>query len=292
MTKRVNSMSKTVLITGSSTGFGNATAKAMVEQGHTVYASMRDPLGKNKAHADELVHMGARVIELDVTDTRSVERAVKHIHEQSDRLDVLINNAGIASAGVSEAFSEEQVTALFDVNVVGVHRVCQAVLPMFRQQRDGLIINIGSILGRVTFPFFGIYGASKFAVEALTDSLRHEVSQFGVDVTLVQPSAYPTSMYDKVQQPEKQQTVDDYGEIGQIPAQMFEHFMSLFSADDAPNPYDVTEAVLELMNTPKGERPNRRVVGADFGAVALNEAAAPVQKETVKALGLEALATI
>jgi len=283
---------KTILITGASTGFGNATAKALVAAGHTVYASMRDPLVKNKVYADELVSVGAKVITLDVTDSASIHKAVKHIAEQSVRLDVLINNAGIASAGVSEAFTDDQVTALFDVNVIGVHRVTQAVLPLFRQQQDGLIINVGSILGRVTFPFFGIYGASKFAVEALTDSLRYEVSQLGIDVSLVQPSAFPTAMYASAQQPEEQQTVSDYGEIGEIPAKMFEHFMSIFQADDAPNPYAVTEAILKLIDTPKGERPARTVVGTDFGAIALNEATAPLQHATVEALGLGVLANI
>jgi len=90
---------------------------------------------------------------------------------------------------------------VFDTNVVGLLRTSRSVLPAMRRQGDGLIINIGSILGRVTFPFFGIYGASKFAVEALTDSLRYEVSQLSVDVVLVQPSAFPTPMYTTIQQP-------------------------------------------------------------------------------------------
>ena len=106
---------------------------------------------------------------------------------------MLINNAGIASAGVTEAFTADQAKVVFNTNVVGILRTTRAVLPAMRKQRDGLIINIGSILGRVTFPFFGIYGASKFAVEALTDSLRYELSQLGIDVALIQPSAYPDS---------------------------------------------------------------------------------------------------
>ena len=113
---------------------------------------------------------------------------------RAGRIDVLINNAGIASAGVTEAFTPDQAKVVFNTNVVGVLRTSRAVLPAMRRQGDGLIINIGSILGRVTFPFFAIYGASKFTIEALTDSLRYEVSQLGIDVALVQPSAYPTSM--------------------------------------------------------------------------------------------------
>ena len=169
-------MSKTILITGASTGFGRDTAETLARAGHKVFASMRDLNVKNRVHADALQAKGIEVVELDVTDTHSVDQAVATVVSKAGRIDVLINNAGVASAGVSEAFTDEQVTALFDVNVIGLHRVTRAVLPILRNQRDGLIINIGSILGRVTFPFFALYGASKFAVEALTDSLRYEVS--------------------------------------------------------------------------------------------------------------------
>jgi short-subunit dehydrogenase len=165
-----------------------------------------------------------------------VDRAVKSVLNQAGRINVLVNNAGIALAGVTEAFTTEQVRSLFEVNVFGLLCVTRAVLPAMRRQQDGLVVNIGSILGSVTFPFFGIYGASKFAVEALSDSLRYELSQFGVEVGLVQPSAYPTSMYSSVQQPSDTGRANDYGKIADIPTAMFEHFMSVFKAPDAPNP--------------------------------------------------------
>ena len=174
---------------------------------------MRDPLTKNSAHAEAMRVKGIHTVELDVTDSQSVDQAVDIVVANAGRIDVLINNAGVAAAGVSEAFTPEQVTALFDVNVIGLHRVTRKVLPILRSQNDGLIINIGTILGRVTFPFFGIYGASKFAVEALTDSLRYEVSQLGVDVALVQPSAYPTQMYSSAAQPADVGRVAEYGAI-------------------------------------------------------------------------------
>jgi len=140
----------------------------------------------------------------------------------------LINNAGVAAAGVSEAFTPEQATALFDVNVIGLHRVTRAVLPDLRRHNDGLIINIGSVLGRVTFPFFGIYGASKFAVEALTDSFRYELSQLGIDVVLVQPSAYPTQLYASATQPADTVRAAAYGTVGEIPGAMFEQYSIFF----------------------------------------------------------------
>lgn len=285
-------MSKTVLITGASTGFGRDTAETLVRAGHNVFASMRDPKAKNREHAEALRAEGVEVVELDVTDTQLVDQAVATVVSKAGRIDVLVNNAGVASAGVTEAFTDEQASALFDVNVIGLHRVTRAVLPTLRSQHDGLIINIGSILGRVTFPFFGFYGASKFAVEALTDSLRYEVSQLGVDVVLVQPSAYPTQMYGSAAQPADTVRVAEYGEVGEIPGAMFQHFTTLFESPDAPDLHDIAEAISALIDTPKGQRPARTVVGTSFGADTLNEFTAPLQAGTVKALGLDHLETL
>src|SRR5258705_3891721 len=194
-------MSKTILITGASSGFGRDTAEPLHRAGHTVYASLRDAQGKNRAAAEALRELGIKTVELDVRDDASVEAGVKNVLAEAGKIDVLVNNAGIASTGVTEAFTTDQAKAIFDTNVIGLLRVTRAVLPSMRQQHDGLIINIGSILGRVTFPFVGIYGASKFAVEALTDSLRYEVSQLGVEVVEVQPSGDPTSFFTNLQTP-------------------------------------------------------------------------------------------
>ncbi|UPG84062.1 SDR family NAD(P)-dependent oxidoreductase [Luteibacter aegosomatis] len=166
-------MSKTVLITGASSGFGRDTAETLAKAGHRVYAAMREPAGRNRQPAEALRALGVEVVELDVTDDVSVERGVASVLAQAKHLDVIVNNAGIGSAGVSESFTADQARALFEVNVFGVQRMLRAVLPSFRRQGQGLAINIGSILGRVTFPFFGLYGASKFALEALTDSYRY-----------------------------------------------------------------------------------------------------------------------
>ena len=279
-------MSKIILITGASTGFGHDTALSLIGEGYKVFASMRDPLGKNSVHAQKLTAAGAYVVELDVINEQSIEQAIQIVKDQAGHIDVLINNAGIASAGVTEAFSTEQMVALFDVNVFGVHRVIRSVLPMMRENKKGLIINVGSILGRVTFPFFGIYGASKYAVEALTDSLRYEVSQFGVDVALVQPSAYPTDMYGSAQQPLNTDCVESYGDVGEIPGAMFSSFMSMFEAADAPKPHDIAEAIVELIKTPDGQRPARTVVGNSFGSEAINAAVAPIQNAVMQTLGL------
>jgi NAD(P)-dependent dehydrogenase (short-subunit alcohol dehydrogenase family) len=257
-----------------------------------VFAAMRHPQTKNREHAEALGKIGVRVVELDVSEDASVNEAVDVVLSRADRIDVLISNAGIMSVGVTEAFTPDQAKVVFNTNVVGILRTTRAVLPAMRKQRDGLIINIGSILGRVTFPFFGIYGASKFAVEALTDSLRYELAQLGIDVALIQPSAYPTPLYSSVQLPADTDRVSAYGSIGEIPGAMFNHFMETFQKADAPNPHDVAEAIAKLVDQRKGSRPARTVVGAPFGADAVNAQTAPVQAHVVSALGLNHLSKV
>jgi NAD(P)-dependent dehydrogenase (short-subunit alcohol dehydrogenase family) len=282
-------MSKTILITGASSGFGRDTAETLHHAGHTVYASMRGVQGKNREAAEVLRRLGIKTVELDVSDDASVEAGVEHVLAEAGEIDVLVNNAGIGSAGVTEAFTAEQAKVIFDTNVIGLLRVTRAVLPSMRQRRDGLIINIGSILGRVTFPFTGIYAASKFAVEALTDSLRYEVSQLGIEVVEVQPSTYPTNFLSSSQTPDGTDVTKSYGAVGQIPDAMFKSLSSTFEGKDAPNPHDVAEAIAELVAQAKGRRAVRTVVGAPFGSDKANDDVAPVQAKVVEALGLSHL---
>ena len=282
-------MSKTILITGASTGFGRDTAETLHHAGHTVYASMRGPEGKNREAAEALRKLGIKTVELDVSDDASVEAGVETVLREAGKIDVLVNNAGVASAGVTEAFSTDQAKAIFDTNVIGLLRVTRAVLPAMRERHDGLIINIGSILGRVTFPFIGIYGASKFAVEALTDSLRYEVSQLGVEVVEVQPSGYPTNFFTNLQTPAGTDVATSYGEVGRIPDAMVKTLLASFEGEDAPNPHEVAEAIANLVGQAKGSRAVRTVVGAPFGSDKANEDVAPLQAKAVEALGLSHL---
>ena len=291
-TSRRPSMSKTILITGASSGFGRDTAETLFRAGHTVYASMRRAQGKNREVAEALGNLGIKTVELDVRDDASVEAGVKQVLAEAGKIDVLVNNAGIMSVGVTEAFTAEQAKVVFDTNVIGLLRVTRAVLPSMRQKRDGLIINIGSILGRVTFPFLGIYGASKMAVEALTDSLRYEVSQLGVEVVEVQPSGYPTNLFANGQTPAGTEVTKSYGEVGQIPDAMLQTFASTFEGEGAPNPHDIAEAVAKLVGQVRGSRATRTVVGATYGSDKANEDIASVQAKVVEALGLSRLEKI
>ncbi len=142
----------------------------------------------------------------------------------------------------------------------------------------------------MTFPFLGLYGASKFAIEALTDSYRYELSQLGVDVVLVQPSAYPTNFFTSLQQPADTARGNAYGEIGAIPAKMVETFKGMFKGENAPNPQDVAQAIARLVEQPKGSRPARTIVGQPFGVDAINAQTAPIQAQVVEGLGLGQLA--
>ena len=280
-------MAKTILVTGASSGFGRLTAEMLSKSGHKVFAGFRSAEGARKQIADELKAKNIEILKVDVTDQASVDKAIVQLLEKSgDKLDVVVNNAGMASAGLSEAFTAEQVRDLFEVNVFGVQRVMRATLPMLRATRAGLVINVGSILGRVTLPFFGLYGASKYAVEAMTDSYRYELSQLGVDVVLVQPSAYPTNMYAAAQKPANGGLVKSYGATGEVPGKILKTFMTLFQGENAPNPQDVATAIDKIVATPAGSRPERVVVGLPFGSDAVNTAVAPIQRGVIESLGL------
>lgn len=286
-------MAKTILVTGASSGFGRLTAEMLSKSGHKVFAGFRSAEGARKQIADELKAKNIEILKVDVTDQASVDKAIVQLLEKSgNKLDVVVNNAGMASAGLSEAFTAEQVRDLFEVNVFGVQRVMRATLPVLRAKRAGLVINVGSILGRVTLPFFGLYGASKYAVEAMTDSYRYELSQLGVDVVLVQPSAYPTNMYAAAQKPANGELVKSYGETGEVPGKILKTFMTLFQGENAPNPQDVATAIDKIVATPAGSRPDRVVVGLPFGSDAVNTAVAPIQRGVIESLGLGNLAKL
>jgi NADP-dependent 3-hydroxy acid dehydrogenase YdfG len=262
-------------------------AETFKRQGHRVFAGARDISGRNRAPAEALRSQGVEVVELDVTDDKSVDAGVAAVLAATgNRLDVLVNNAGIATAGVSEAFTSDQVRELYNTNVVGIHRVLRAALPALRAKADGLVVNVSSIVGRVNFPFFGLYNGTKFAVEAITEGYRYELSQLGVDVILVQPSAYPTNLFAAIRQPGDAARAASYGAVAQIPGKMFESFQAMFTAKDAPNPHDVAKAVAGLIDAPKGTRPFRTVIGQSFGADTINAATAPIQEQALTALGL------
>jgi NAD(P)-dependent dehydrogenase (short-subunit alcohol dehydrogenase family) len=173
-----------VLITGASSGIGEETVKRLITAGYTVYAGARR-LDRMKSLAD----VGARLLALDVTDDGSMTAAVETVMQEAGRIDVLINNAGYGSYGALEDVPREEARRQFDVNLFGLARLTQLVLPAMRAQHSGRIVNISSIGGKFGEPFGCWYHATKFAVEGLSDSLRMELHPFGIDVVVIQPGA-------------------------------------------------------------------------------------------------------
>ncbi len=177
--------SKVVLVTGASSGLGQAIAKALAAKGHRVFGTARAPQGG--------ASQGFITLPLDVTQDESVAACISEIIRSAGRIDALINNAGFGIAGAIEDTSAAEALAQFETNFFGTHRVCRAVLPHLRAQRAGLIINMSSLAGRIPLPFQGFYSATKFAIEAYTEALRMEVRPFGIGVSMIEPGDFATS---------------------------------------------------------------------------------------------------
>jgi NAD(P)-dependent dehydrogenase (short-subunit alcohol dehydrogenase family) len=180
--------SKAVLITGCSSGIGYATAEELLARGWKVYATARKPETVSVLEAK-----GAKLLALDVTDEDSMRRAVEAVTEAEGAVGVLINNAGYSQNGAVESVPVDEVRRQFETNVFGLIRMCQLVLPGMREQGWGKIVNLGSMGGRLTFPGGGLYHATKYALEAISDALRYEVAGFGVDVILIEPGLITTN---------------------------------------------------------------------------------------------------
>jgi NAD(P)-dependent dehydrogenase (short-subunit alcohol dehydrogenase family) len=180
--------SNAVLITGCSTGIGRATAERLARAGHAVYATAR-----NEASIEDLREAGCHTLALDVCDESSMTAAVEHVVAQAGAVGVLVNNAGYSQSGAIETVAIADVRRQFETNVFGVIRMSQLVLPGMRAQRWGRIVNISSMGANFTFPGGGIYHATKYALEAISDALRFEVKGFGVDVVVIQPGLIRSS---------------------------------------------------------------------------------------------------
>ncbi len=182
---------RTVLITGCSSGIGKATAARLAGSGWTVYATARRP-----ETLTDLEAMGCRALALDVTSDESMTAAVRSVLDQSGRIDALVNNAGYSQSGAAESLDLDEVRRQFETNVFGLLRLSQLVLPAMRDQGAGRVVNISSMGGRLVFPGGGIYHATKYAVEALSDAMRFEVAGFGVKVVIIEPGLITTSFDD------------------------------------------------------------------------------------------------
>lgn len=240
------SNSKVVVITGVSSGIGRATAIKLATQGCRVFGTVRN-LGKAQAIPD------VTLIEMDVRDETSVQCGVESIIAQAERIDVLINSAGLTLLGAMEETSTEEAQALFDTNVFGLLRTIHAVLPHMRAQRSGRIVNVSSVLGFLPAPYMALYSASKHAVEGLSETLDHEVRQFGIRVSLVEPSFTKTNL--DLNAPQTVRKISDYSEQFGIVSQAFHK-----NIQKAPDPEGVASTIVDaalgawkMRRTPKGE---------------------------------------
>ena len=181
-TGRASGGGKVVLITGASSGIGRTCCEYLAGLGMTVYGASRSLSGGDAGNF--------KTLRMDVTDDASVRDGIKNIQELQGRIDVVMNCAGYGIAGAVEETSPEEAMAQFDTNFFGVHRVCRAVLPIMRQQKGGVIINVSSLAGLLAVPFQSFYSASKFAMEGMTEALRMEVRPFGIRVALIEPGDF------------------------------------------------------------------------------------------------------
>lgn len=288
-----------ILITGSSSGFGLDTARLLVSHGHTVFATMRDSAGRNKSAAQGLQVFAAEqpgqlhVIELDVTQEESVVTAVQKAADLTGQIDVVVNNAGI---GVGIATYGETVTAgqwqhIFDVNVIGVQRVMRAVLPLLRHQKQGLIVNISSTMGRIVLPFSAAYTASKYALEGLAESYRYELAGLGIDVAVVEPGGFGTDFWAKLEPAGDAGRINGYdGVLAELPQKLYGGMGDMLSGPDAPDPQDVARAVLGLVEMDAGQRPFRTVVDplmGGSGPTAINQFTEEIQAKILQGMGLK-----
>jgi NAD(P)-dependent dehydrogenase (short-subunit alcohol dehydrogenase family) len=269
---------KKVLITGCSTGFGFEAAKYLAKKGHQVYATMRN-LNTSNAEAGETLKDFAKtntlkidVVELDVTSDESVSKAMSNI----PTVDVLINNAGRGFGGPLESFTSAECLAQLDLNVVGNVRMIKAVLPGMRAQKSGLIIQLSSVAGRLAVPGFGIYHASKWAVEALSESLRCELGPLGIDVAMVQPGPFSTNFLPGLVLATNEEVAKAYEHVNAFSEGFATNAQAAFADENAPtDPMIVVKTFERLIDTPAGKRPLRTIAGMDFGVQAINDAMEP-----------------
>lgn len=280
---------KNVIITGSSNGFGLKAAKDFADKDYQVFATMRNPQGKNASAKTELENHSAhiKVVDMDVTNDASVKEAMASILEEAGSIDILINNAGIMYLGITEAFSVEQAKFQMETNYFGAIRVMQAILPSMRKAGSGLIINTSSLVGRMSPPFFGTYTATKHALEGYSQALRYEVYPFGVDIVMVEPGPFGTGLLASGQAPAHSEVLETYGQLAGVPAAMGESFAQMLSSEGAPDPKWVVDAYLELAELPFGSRPTRTVVGITWGVDEINALTQSIQDRVLKEMQLD-----
>lgn len=292
---------KVILVTGASSGFGAMTVRALADAKHIVYAGMRDIGGRNAqaaaaarryadAHAVTL-----RPIEMDVSEQASVDGAVAAILAEARRIDVVVHNAGHMVLGPTEAFTPEQIAAVYDTNVLSTQRVNRAVLPAMRAQRDGLVLWVGSSSSRGgTPPYLGPYFAAKAAEDALAVSYAAELTRFGIETTIVVPGSFTsgTNHFANAGRPADEYIASAYeAEYAGLMDEVGKKLAEL--APDDADPAEVARQIVKVVDTPKGSRPFRVYIDpADDGAEDVFRVGDRVRQWFYQRLGLSDLLSV
>jgi NAD(P)-dependent dehydrogenase (short-subunit alcohol dehydrogenase family) len=281
---------KVVLITGTSSGFGRLIAETLARKKYRVFATMRDIKGRNATVAREIAELAKleslslQTLELDVTNDSSVERAVSKVVLECGRLDVLVNNAGYGVMDLAETVTTAQAQRQFDTNFFGVLRMNRAVLPAMKRQKSGLLLHVSSGGGRLVIPGMGLYCASKFAMEALAEVYRYELASQGIDSVVIEPGAYATPIMAKLEKGEDPKRKGGYGEMAEVPEKLKAKIGS-----SRGNPQEIADAVLQIIETPAGQRPLRYRIGPGGpGVQRINAVTDEAQAQMLEAFGITA----
>jgi NAD(P)-dependent dehydrogenase (short-subunit alcohol dehydrogenase family) len=293
-------MSKNIVVTGASSGFGALSARRLADAGHTVYAGIRDTDGRNKPAVDDAADYASshdvqlRTIDMDVNDQDSVDAAIAKIVADAERLDVVVHNAGHMVLGPTEAFTPAQIAEIYDINVLSTQRVNRAALPHLRAQNDGLLVWMGSSSTRGgTPPYLGPYFAAKAAEDALAVSYAAELTRFGIDTTIIVPGSFTkgTNHFAHAGHAADTAIAEAYetryaGLLDQVSAKLAE----LAPPDADPN--EVARAVVRVVDTPKGQRPFRvHIDPANDGAEEANALGDRIRASFYRRVGLADLLT-
>lgn len=295
-------MNKVIIVTGASSGFGLMAAQSLSRAGHTVYAAMRETLGRNAAQVEAVKRFATdnsvdlRAIEMDVVSQNSVNAAIEQVMSTHGRIDVIVHNAGHMTFGPSEAFTPEQFAELYDVNVLSTQRVNRAVLPHMRKAGEGLLLWVSSSSVRGgTPPYLGPYFAAKAAMDSLAVTYAGEVARWGIETAIVVPGAFTkgTNHFLHAGAPSDKHRVAEYaqGPTASIPDIALKGLAALEPAD--ADPTEVARAIVKIVETPHGQRPFRvHIDPSQDGAEIVNGVADRVRRELLRRIGLEDLLRI
>lgn len=288
-------MSKVILISGASSGFGALSARSLAGAGHTVYAGMRNTASRNAAQANAATeyaaehHVELRPVELDISSQESADHAVAAVLEDTGRLDVIVHNAGHMVTGPTEAFTPEEIASIYDTNVLGTQRLNRAALPVLRSQGEGLLLWVGSTSTRGgTPPYLAPYFAAKAAMDALAVSYAAEVARFGIESTIVVPGSFTkgTNHFANSGRPTDTRVIEAYDKLYPRLMEQVSERLAALAPEDA-DVADVAKAIVAVVNTTHGTRPFRvHIDPADDGAAVVSAVADRIRTEFLYRIGL------